>query len=100
MHDAQMRLAGDLEVGVQQQVVVPMDRAGQAVFDGSDAAVGVAAPHRLEHLLERWTGDSGHLRAHQSPGGGFAECSAFSLIVSSHCTRKDMLLACPLWKGS
>jgi len=52
VHDAHTRFAGDGQIGGEQQIVVAMDGAGEAVLDWRHAALRVPLRHLGKHPLE------------------------------------------------
>src|SRR5262249_34709102 len=52
VNDPDVHLADYREVVLNHQVVVLMDRTGQAVFNWSDAASGLFTRDRFEHLVK------------------------------------------------
>ena len=57
MAHAQEVLADDVEIGVGQQVVDVGDAPRDRVLDGDHGKARFARLHRLQRILERWTGD-------------------------------------------
>ena len=74
---------GKVTTPVEQQIVIAVDRAGQAVLDRRDAAVRVAGRHGGEHRLEGVTRHRRDFAAEKPPRRHFAERAALALIRHS-----------------
>ena len=64
--DREKQLAGDGQVGVRQQLVVPQHRAGEAVLDRDDGAVASPLATACEDVVERLAGRSDSIRSPRS----------------------------------
>ena len=84
MGNRQDHFRDDIEFAFEQQVVTPIYRTGQAIFDWRENEVGRAIRDRRKHGLERRAGNSFDLPAKELDGSLFAE-SAW-LALESHAT--------------
>ena len=84
VHDAHARLAADRQIGIEQQIVIAVNRPRETVLDRRDATVRLPRSDRGEHLVERMARHAGHLRPEETAGGGFTECACFTLIRDLH----------------
>ncbi|XP_022152931.1 uncharacterized protein LOC111020542 [Momordica charantia] len=86
-----LHLADYVEVMAEEEIVVPMNRSAEGVFDGENCSIGDVILHRFKRRLEFSAGDGFAVRIGFA-GGGFG-------IGAGNALVSDVRLRTVHWSG-